>query len=104
MPSRKRATYDATFKLKVVKFAQECQNNRLTARKFMISEKRIQEWRKSASKLATLPKIKKANRGKKTQFIQEEQQLEEWLVSIKQSGYIVTLPFVSKPKKLSKTR
>ena len=41
MPSRKSAAYDASFKLKVVKFAEECQNKQLTARKFVISEKQV---------------------------------------------------------------
>ena len=86
MPSRKRAAYDASFKLKVVKFAEECQNNLLAARKFMISEKQVREWRKSASKLTTFPKTKKASRGKKIQFIQEKQQSKKWIA---QSGYIV---------------
>ena len=90
MPGRKRAAYDASFKLKVVKYAEECNNNRLTARHFEVDEKQVRQWRKTADQLATLPKTKKANRGRKAQFIREEQQLKEWVLSLRQSGFIVT--------------
>ena len=43
MLSRKRAADDANFELNVVKFAEECQNSYLTARKFMITEKHLRE-------------------------------------------------------------
>ena len=86
----KRTAYEAGFKLQVVKFAEECQNNRRTAREFGISEKLVRDWRKAAPTLATLPRGKKACRGLKTQFIREEQQLKDWLMSLRQSGYIVT--------------
>jgi transposase-like protein len=90
MSVRKRIAYDAGFKLQVVKFAEECQNNRLTAREFNIGEKLVRDWRKAAPKLATIPRSKKACRGLKTQFVREEKQLKEWLISLRQSGYIVT--------------
>lgn len=88
--SRKRNAYEASFKLKVVKFAEECQNNRKTAREFDISEKCVRDWRKLAPKLATLGRTVKACRGRKTLFVAEERELKEWLLSLRQNGFIVT--------------
>ena len=52
---KKRSSYNASFKLKVVKFATKHQNNRLTAREFNICEKLVRDWRRVAPQLATLP-------------------------------------------------
>lgn len=42
---RKRSSYDAAFKLKVVKFAEE-NGNRSAGRQYDISEKLVRDWRK----------------------------------------------------------
>ena len=90
MPHRKRAAYEAGFKLKVVQFALNCKNNRKTAREFDISEKLVRDWLKAAPKLAKLNKSVKACRGSKTPFVREEKELKDWLLSLRQNGYIVT--------------
>ena len=43
---RKRFSYDAAFKLKVIKYAEENGGNRAAGREFSVSEKLVRDWRK----------------------------------------------------------
>ena len=61
--SRKRASYDASFKLKVVQKADEFGSNRKTAEYFGVNEKQVREWRKSSDKLRKCPKTAKRLEG-----------------------------------------
>ena len=61
--SRKRASYDGSFKLKVVQKADEFGSNRKTAEYFGVNEKQVREWRKSSDKLRKCPKTAKRLEG-----------------------------------------
>ncbi|KAK2142220.1 hypothetical protein LSH36_983g00068 [Paralvinella palmiformis] len=87
---RKRCAYGTEFKLKVVYYADKCHNNSQTAREFNVSEKQVRDWRKSALDLAKMPRTKKARRGGKPSFLQEERELKDWICDSRQHGYVVT--------------
>ena len=74
---RKRCSYDARFKLEVVQFALESNNNSKTAREFGVSEKQVREWRKCGEELAAMPKTKKACRRGVTPYAKEEAALND---------------------------
>ena len=86
---RKRCTYNTNFKLKVIQYSEECKNNRETSQKFNVSEKLVRDWNKVALDLADLPRSKKARRGVKPSFSQEEKLIKEWICVHRQQGYIV---------------
>ena len=41
---QKQCGYDTEFKLKVVQYADNCNNNRQTAWEFSVSEKQVRDW------------------------------------------------------------
>ena len=86
---RKRNAYEASFKLKVVKFALTCGNNCKTAADFGISENQVRDWRKITNELSEMPCTKKARWGFRPSFPKEEE-LQSWLLGLRQDGYIVT--------------
>lgn len=63
--SLSRKSYTAEQKLEMVEFA-EIHGNRKAARVFCINESSIRGWRKAKHVLISLPKCKKALRGKKS--------------------------------------
>lgn len=89
MSVQKRTSYEAGFKLKVVAYAEET-NNSAAARRFSVNEKQVRMWRKNQKILERMPKHKKAARGLSAKFPQLEEQLSEWVHSLRQNGIIVT--------------
>ncbi|CAM1303093.1 Uncharacterised protein r2_g1309 [Pycnogonum litorale] len=87
---RKRSSYDAGFKLKVIEFA-EVNGNRAAEREFSVSEKLVRDWRKLKDTLMEMPKTKRAHRGRQAQFPEMEKDLLEGITNQRSSGYIVTL-------------
>ena len=65
---QKWCAYDTVFKLKVVQYADNCNNNRQTAWEFSVSDRQVRNWRKSMLDLAEMPQAKKASRGRKSSF------------------------------------
>uniref|UniRef100_A0A674I2H4 DDE-1 domain-containing protein n=1 Tax=Terrapene triunguis TaxID=2587831 RepID=A0A674I2H4_9SAUR len=73
---RKRSSYHAAFKLKVVEYA-EANNNCAAAREFCINEKQVRECKKKCpTRCASFPEL--------------EKDLNNWVVECRQNGYIVT--------------
>ena len=79
---RKQCAYDSEFKLKVVQYADNCNNNR--------QRTKVRDWRKPTLDLAEMPQAKKARRGRKSSFLQEERELKDWIFDHRQQGYVVT--------------
>ena len=73
----KQCAYDAEFKLKVVRYADNCNNNKQKAREFSVSEKQMRDWWTAMLDLAKMPLAKKPCRGRKPSFPQEEQELKD---------------------------
>ena len=87
---RKRCSYDARFKLKVVQYAKDHGNNSKAAREFGVSERQVREWKKMAGELQEMPKTKRARRGRTTTHVEDERVLNEWVMDNRRSGNIVT--------------
>lgn len=86
---RSRVSYQASFKLKVVKAAEET-NNLEAARKFSVDESNVRRWRKDTL-LESEPKAKRARRGPKTgQFPEMEEEIKQWVDEKRQNGYGVS--------------
>lgn len=86
---RKRTSYEAGFKLKVVEYAEHHGNSN-AMREFGVSEKLVRDWRKTKETLINMPKTKRARRGNVSSFPELEVELNEWILSQRQDGYIIT--------------
>ena len=73
---RKRAAYDAGFKLRVVELAEQS-SNRAAAREFGVNEKIVRDWRLKKDVLSAMPKTKKARRGDVSSFPELEVTLND---------------------------
>ncbi len=87
----KKRSYDVSFKLEVVDFAEQ-NTNRGASRQFGIDEKSVRSWRKFKSELATLPNGKKrrSGGGKKPKLPDMEAVLVEWVKGEHAQGIKVT--------------
>ena len=86
---RRRNSYEASFKLKVVENA-EANGNSNAERHFNVDEMNVRRWRSMKDVSAKMPKTKRAWRGKTSSFPALEEELNEWVLSQRQDGYIVT--------------
>ena len=86
---RKRVSYDAGFRKKAVKLAEESSNSD-AARKLGVDESNIRRWRKDCS-LDSTRNTKRANRGSKTgHFPGMEKELLDWIEGLRQYGHGVS--------------
>ncbi len=91
IPPKKRVSYTAEFKLKIVKYAEE-NGNRQTAREFEIDEKNVRNWRNSNCVLEVMPLRKRARHGKHAFWPQLEVELKDWVLDIrKQKRKVITI-------------
>lgn len=86
---RKRMSYEASFKLKVIKYA-ETEGNRAAAREFSLSESTIRGWIKNKEVISEVPRSKRACRGRQAKYPELEEELVEWITNQRSSGYMVT--------------
>lgn len=86
---RKRTSYEAGFKLKVVEYA-EIHGNSNAMRELGVNEKLVRDWRKIKETLTEMPRMKRACRGKISSFPTIEAELNDWVIAQRQDGYIVT--------------
>lgn len=87
---RKRYSYEASFKLKVINFA-EANGNRAASREFTIPQANVRLWRKQKELLVELPQTKRACRGLPAKYPDLEKELVEWVTDQRCRGYIVTM-------------
>ena len=78
----KRKSYDTAFKLKVIEYAEKC-NNREASRKFGVGESSIRDWRKQRDQLKELPskRLRLTGGGRKAQAPDMEEELSAWIDS-----------------------
>ncbi|KAK2158053.1 hypothetical protein LSH36_178g04112 [Paralvinella palmiformis] len=86
---RKRNSYDAQFKLKIIKFAEE-NNNSAADRHFAVSEKLVRDWRKQKKYLFEMPWTKRAKHYGVSLYIKLERALNDWVLEYCHNGYIIT--------------
>lgn len=85
----KKASYTADFKLKVIAYAEQ-HGKRTAARKYDVDAKCVRRWCAQKEDLKKAPKSKCAFRGKKCKYPQVENELYEYVINIRKSGYAVT--------------
>ena len=73
----KRQSYTVSDKLRIVNFAEQ-HGNRAAEREFGVSESNVRLWRKTKENLEKMPRLKRANRGKKAAWPELEIDLLEW--------------------------
>ena len=86
---RKRFSYDASFKLKVIQYA-ETHGYRAAGREFNVGESSVRDWIKSKDKLKNIPKSKRSCRYSVSPFIQLESDLFNWITNLRSCGLVVT--------------
>ena len=88
----KKRSYYATFKLEVVKYAEE-HSKAKAARVYKVDRRRIVEWCQSKEKLLTCPndRLRMAGGGKKPLMAGVEVELEEWMRERRREGQKVTM-------------
>uniref|UniRef100_A0A8C5WL18 HTH CENPB-type domain-containing protein n=1 Tax=Leptobrachium leishanense TaxID=445787 RepID=A0A8C5WL18_9ANUR len=86
---RPRSSYDASFKLNVIK-AAESSNNSATARQFDIAESTVRDWRKKKTELEMMPRTKKACRGLSSAYPKLESTLYDWIMEHRNNGYALS--------------
>ena len=83
--------YEITFKLKVVRFAEE-KGNHAAHREFKVDRKRIREWRQIKDKLQETDKSRKRRKGagRKVHYQDIEVELLRWFKERRDKGVRVT--------------
>ncbi|MES9884208.1 MAG: hypothetical protein ABW185_25465 [Sedimenticola sp.] len=89
MSKRIRNSYDVSFKLKVIDYA-ETHNNCQAERQFGVTEKMVRDWRAKKAKLMNSGKTLKKVRIGVSPYEQLEASLNEWVLEQRQKGHIVT--------------
>lgn len=91
MAERKRVSYTAAFKLKVVKFAED--TSKIQASKhFHVDRRRVQEWCKQKEQLQKSHKEDRClpGRGRKVRYQDIEEKLLSWIKERREAGVRVT--------------
>lgn len=84
----KRQSYTMAEKLKVIQFAEQ-HGNRSAQREFDIAESNIRLWRRSKENLEKMPRLQRANRGKKAAWPRLEQDVMAWITEKRNNGLAI---------------
>lgn len=98
LPSTKRQSYTVSDKLRIIQFAEQ-NGNRAAEREFGVSESNVRLWRKSKENLEKMPRLKRANRGKKAAWPELEIDLLAWITEKRNNG-LAMLPSLVRLKAL----
>ena len=88
MANTKRQSYTTAEKLKVIQFAEQ-HGNRSAQREFDIAESNIRLWRRSKENLEKMPRLQRANRGKKATWPRLEQDVMTWITEKRNNGLAI---------------
>lgn len=94
----KRQSYTVSDKLRIINFAEQ-HGNLAAEREFGVSESNVRLWRKSKENLEKMPRLKRANRGKKAAWPELEVDLLEWITEKRNNGLAI-LPSLVRLKAL----
>ena len=94
----KRQSYTVSDKLRIIQFAEQ-HGNRAAEREFGVSESNVRLWRKSKENLEKMPRLKRANRGKKAAWPELEVDLLAWITEKRNNGLAI-LPSIVRLKAL----
>ena len=80
-----RASYTASFKLRVVAYAVD-KGNRAAGKQFNVDESCVCRWRSQREKLLKTPCNKRAQRGRSAAFPELEKEVAEWITEKRKAG------------------
>ena len=80
-----RASYTASFKLRVVAYAVD-KGNRAAGKQFNVDESCVRRWRSQREKLLKTPRNKRAQRGRSAAFPELEKEVAEWITEKRKAG------------------
>ena len=80
-----RASYTASFKLRVLAFATD-KGNRAAGKQFNVDESCVRRWRSQREKLFETPRNKRALRGRSAAFPELEKEVAEWITEKRKAG------------------
>ena len=92
----KRESYTTSEKLKIIQFAEE-HGNRAAQREFGNAESNVRFWRTSKEKLQKMPRVQRADRGRKAAWPRLKQDLMAWITEKRNNGLAI-LPAMKFPK------
>jgi len=87
---RKRSSYNASFKLKVINQAESI-GNRAAAREYGVPEKNVRSWRMKKESILEMPRAKRTCRHGLAKYPELEKELLEWITDQRSNGYIISL-------------
>ncbi|XP_071482518.1 uncharacterized protein [Diadema antillarum] len=87
--SMTRRSFTAAFKLSVFAYAEKF-GNRAAGRRFGVNESTIRRWRGDKALLESMPKYKKASRGKVARWPALEKKLLKWVKERQTAGHAVS--------------
>ena len=88
--------------LRIVNFAEQ-HGNRTAEREFRVSESNVRLWRKTKQNLEKMPRLKRANHGKKAAWPELEIDLLKWITEKRNNGLAI-LPSLVRLKALDMTK
>ena len=94
----KRQSYTVSDKLRIIQFAEQ-HGNHAAKHEFGVSESNVRLWRKSKENLEKMPRLKRANRGKKAAWLELEVDLLAWITEKRNNGLAI-LPSIVRLKAL----
>ena len=98
----KRQSYTTSEKLKIIKFAEE-HGNRAAQREFGIAESNVRLWHKSKENLQKMPRLQRADCGRKAAWPRLEQDLMAWITEKRNNGLAI-LPAMVRLKALEMSK
>lgn len=93
----KHQSYTVSDKLRIIQFAEQ-HGNRAAKREFGVSESNVRLWRKSKENLEKMPRLKRANRGKKAAWLELEVDLLAWITEKRNNGLAILPSIVRSPR------
>ena len=94
----KRQSYTVSDKLRIIDIAEQ-HGNRAAERQFEVSESNVRLWRKSKENLEKMPRLRRANHGKKAAWPGLETDLLGWITEKRNNG-LASLPSLAQLKAL----
>lgn len=85
-----RKSYSTTFKLGVIRFAEQ-QGKRVAVKKYKMDESIIRQWQKQKGTIDNQPLAMKANRSSQTHYPQLEEMLLDWIADCKKRGMYILM-------------
>ena len=98
-----RASYTASFKLRVLAFATD-KGNRAAGKQFNVDESCVRRWRSQREKLFETPRNKRALRGRSAAFPELEKEVAEWITEKRKAGTGVSTNIIRLKSEISRPK